>query len=41
MLDEQLLTMRSGFIGSTPMTDDDIEFTLTGVRRAYARMKSM
>lgn len=41
MLDEKLLTMRSGFVGSTPMTDDDIEFTLAGVRRAYARMKGM
>jgi glutamate-1-semialdehyde 2,1-aminomutase len=41
MLEEQLLTMRSGFIGSTPMTDDDIEFTLAGVRRAYARMKAL
>jgi glutamate-1-semialdehyde 2,1-aminomutase len=41
MLEERLLTMRSGFIGSTPMTDDDIEFTLAGVRRAYARMRAL
>jgi glutamate-1-semialdehyde 2,1-aminomutase len=38
MLEEGLLTMRSGFIGSTPMTDEDIEFTLAAVRRAYGRM---
>lgn len=40
MLEEGLLTMRGGFVGSTPMTDDDIDFTLAAVRRALARMKS-
>jgi glutamate-1-semialdehyde 2,1-aminomutase len=41
LLEEGLLTMRGGFVGSTPMTDDDIEFTLSGTRRALARMKNL
>jgi len=41
LLEEGLLTMRGGFVGSTPMTDDDIEFTLGGTRRALARMKTL
>jgi len=39
LLDEGLLTMRGGFVTSTPMTVDDIDFTLAGVRRALTRMK--
>lgn len=39
LADEQLLTMRGGFIGSTPMTDNDIDFTIAGVRRAFERYK--
>jgi len=41
LLEEGLLTMRGGFVGSTPMTDDDIEFTLSGTRRALTRMKTL
>jgi hypothetical protein len=33
--------MRGGFVTSTPMTDDDIDFTLAGTRRALMRMKQM
>ncbi len=40
LLDEGLLTMRGGFIGSTPMTNEDIDFTLRGVRSALARLMS-
>lgn len=39
LLDEDLLTMRGGFVGSTPMTDDDIDFTIAGARRAWTRFK--
>lgn len=41
LLAEGLLTMRGGFVTSTPMTDDDIEFTLSATRRALERMKQM
>jgi glutamate-1-semialdehyde 2,1-aminomutase len=41
LLAEGLLTMRGGFVTSTPMTDDDVDFTLAGTRRALARMKQM
>jgi len=41
LLAEGLLTMRGGFVTSTPMTDEDVDFTLTGTRRALARMKQM
>jgi glutamate-1-semialdehyde 2,1-aminomutase len=41
LLEEGLLTMRGGFVTSTPMTDDDIDFTLAGTRRALARMRQM
>ena len=39
LIDEDLLTMRGGFVGSTPMTDDDIDFTIAGARRAWSRFK--
>ncbi|MBM4187502.1 MAG: aspartate aminotransferase family protein [Gemmatimonadetes bacterium] len=35
---EGVLTMRGGFIGSTPMTDDDIDFTIAAVRRALVKL---
>jgi len=35
---EGVLTMRGGFIGSTPMTNDDIDFTVDAVRRALVAM---
>lgn len=38
LLDEGVFSMRGGFIGSTPMTDDDVDFTLAAVRRAITRM---
>jgi glutamate-1-semialdehyde 2,1-aminomutase len=41
LADEQLLTMRGGFVGSTPMTNDDVDFTLEGVRRAFVRFEAM
>jgi glutamate-1-semialdehyde 2,1-aminomutase len=41
LLAEGLLTMRGGFVTSTPMTDDDVDFTLAGTRRALLRMKQM
>jgi glutamate-1-semialdehyde 2,1-aminomutase len=41
LLAEGLLTMRGGFVTSTPMTNDDVDFTLAGTRRALARMKQM
>jgi glutamate-1-semialdehyde 2,1-aminomutase len=39
LIDEDLLTMRGGFVGSTPMTDDDIDFTIAAARRAWQRFK--
>jgi len=41
LLGEGLLTMRGGFVMSTPMTDDDIDFTLKGVRNALTKLQSM
>jgi glutamate-1-semialdehyde 2,1-aminomutase len=41
LLDEGVYSMRGGFIGSTPMTEDDIDFTLGAVRRALTRMKDL
>lgn len=38
LIAEDLLTMRGGFVGSTPMTDDDIDFTIAGTRRAWKRI---
>ena len=38
LLAEGVLTMRGGFIGSTPMTDDDIDFTIEAVRRALIKL---
>jgi glutamate-1-semialdehyde 2,1-aminomutase len=40
LLDEGVYSMRGGFIGSTPMTGDDIDFTLHAVRRAVQRMQA-
>lgn len=37
LLDEGLLTMRGGYVGSTPMTDDDIDFTIRGAGAALSR----
>lgn len=39
--EEGILTLRGGFVASTPMTYDDIDFALAGARRALARMKEM
>ncbi len=41
LLEEGLLTMRGGFVGSTPMTNDDIDFTIDAARRAFTRYQSM
>lgn len=41
LAEEQLLTMRGGFVGSTPMTNDDIDFTIAGARRAFTRFKAL
>lgn len=40
-MEEGIISLRGGFIGSTPMTADDIDVTLAGVRRALTRMKAM
>lgn len=40
LLAEGIFTMRGGFVGSTPMTDDDIDFTIAGVRRALLKLKA-
>ncbi len=37
---EGLLTMRGNFVGSTPMTNDDIDFTIEAVRRSLKRLQS-
>lgn len=37
LLEEGVLTLRGGFVGSTPMTDDDVDFTLDAYRRALQR----
>ncbi|NIB42461.1 aspartate aminotransferase family protein [Pseudomaricurvus alkylphenolicus] len=41
LMEEGLSTMRGGFILSTAMDDEVIDFTLQGVRNALAKMKSM
>lgn len=38
LLAEGVLTMRGGFVGSTPMTNDDIDFTIEAVRRALTKL---
>ncbi len=38
LLAEGVLTMRGSFVGSTPMTDDDIDFTVTAVGRALTKL---
>ena len=38
LLAEGLLTMRALFVGSTPMTNDDIDLTIEGVRRALTAL---
>ena len=38
LMEEGLATMRGGFVLSTPMDDDVIDFTLAGVERALTRM---
>jgi glutamate-1-semialdehyde 2,1-aminomutase len=38
LLAEGVITMRGGFIGSTPMTNDDIDFTIEAVRRALVKL---
>jgi glutamate-1-semialdehyde 2,1-aminomutase len=38
LLSEGVVSMRGGFIGSTPMTDDDIDFTIDAVKRALVRL---
>lgn len=37
LLEEGVLTLRGGFVGSTPMTDDDVAFTLAAYKRALQR----
>ena len=39
LLAEGVFTMRGGFVGSTPMTNDDIDFTIEAVRRALTRLQ--
>lgn len=41
LLEEGVYSMRGGFIGSTPMTHEDIDFTLNAVRRTLIRMQSL
>ncbi|MBL4836560.1 MAG: aminotransferase class III-fold pyridoxal phosphate-dependent enzyme [Kordiimonadaceae bacterium] len=41
LLEQRLLTMRGGFILSTAMTDDDIDFTLEGVSKALTQMQAL
>ena len=38
LLEEGVFSMRGGFIGSTAMTEGDIDFTLGAVRRALTRL---
>lgn len=40
LLAEGVLTMRGGFVGSTPMTNDDIDFTIGAVRRALTTLQA-
>ena len=37
LLEAGVMTLRGGFVGSTPMTEDDIDFTLDAYRRATKR----
>ena len=37
---EGLLTMRGNFVGSTPMTEDDIDFTIEAVRRSLKQLQA-
>ena len=41
LMSEGLLTMRGGFVLSTPMTDDDIAITLKGVRNALTKLQKL
>ncbi len=41
LMNEGLATMRGGFVLSTPMDDEVIDFTLEGVNRALTAMKSL
>jgi len=41
LMDEGLATMRGGFVLSTPMNDDTVDFTLQGVQNALSKMKDM
>ena len=41
LMEEGLSTMRGGFVLSTPMDDDVIDFTLAGVRRALTKMQTL
>ena len=38
LLAEGVLSMRGSFIGSTPMTNDDIDFTIEAARRALTKL---
>jgi len=38
LADEGVLTMRGMFVSSTPMTDDDVEFTVAAAERAFTKM---
>jgi len=40
LLKRGVLTLRGGFIGSTPMTSDDVEFTLGAMREALTEIKA-
>ncbi len=40
LMAEGVLSMRGSFIGSTPMTNDDIDFTIDAVRRALTRLNA-
>lgn len=38
LTEESIFTLRGNFIGSTPMTDDDVDFTIAGATRAMRRL---
>ena len=40
LLDEGVMTLRGGLVGSTPMTNDDIDFTLDAYGRAIIQLKN-
>jgi glutamate-1-semialdehyde 2,1-aminomutase len=40
LLAEGVLTMRGVFVGSTPMTTDDIDFAIEAVRRALTKLRA-